>query len=64
MLACQAANSGDDAARPGIHEAVRQLCFGHNLDNNDANYDFVKSQRTDVALVLQKMLAMYIYHLL
>ncbi len=26
-IASQAANSVDDATRPGIHEAVRQLCF-------------------------------------
>ena len=38
-IASQAANSVDDATRPGIHEAVRQLCFVHNFDNHDVNYD-------------------------
>ena len=40
-IASQAANSGDDVTRLGIHEAVRQLCFVHNFDNHDVNYDFV-----------------------
>ena len=40
----QAANFGDDATRPGIHEVVRQLCFVHNVDNHDVNYDFINGR--------------------
>ncbi len=40
-VASQVANSGDDATRQGIHEAVWQLCFVDNFDNHDFNYDFL-----------------------
>ena len=40
-MASQAANYCDDATMPGFHEAVRRLCFVHNFDNHDVNYDFV-----------------------
>ena len=43
-IASQAANYGDDVTRPGILEAVRQLCFVHNFDNHDVNYDFVNGR--------------------
>ena len=66
-MASQTGKSVHIATPPGINEAVWWLCYVHNFDNHDVNYDFVNNRGpnpTDITLVLQKMLAMYIYNLL
>ena len=44
FIASQAENSCDDITRPGIHEAGWRLCFVHNFDIHDVNYDFVNDR--------------------